>query len=375
MAESAAVPIVETSAASEAVSNVLNNQRMPTTGKRATIDAARAAAAKAHGSSQAKPAFDPRLTALKVMRERKSVRLAAEDGETIDGFQRSDGDDKDHDSKSSHTTEPQTTVDDAKTKVKPAAQTAATSKPSDEKEPSWAAKLRLEHETATKRVAELEQHRGHREAQWDQVHAQVQQRIQERDHAIEDLQSDLKLGQHIQSELMRILEQVAPGDFIKESLDLVVSRHENDKLRRQQDRGGQVSSAAAHASKVQQLHGEIKNEVALWTAKHPELDHKQSPEAKGFWSDWLKSGAPKDGFEARVDNFVAAQRWRASQAGKRSTTTTGRPPKEGTSAPEETIGLASSGVGAGARTVRGNDVSRAGARRLLAEFHAARGVR
>lgn len=368
MAEAAPVPASAPPAEAPAQAAPLR-----TAGKRQAVDAARAAAAKAHGTSKAPQAFDPRLTALKAMRERKSVRLAAEDGETVEGFERSD---KEPDAKDAHTVEPvghsaATTTKAKAAPPKPADKAPERAKAGDEKEPSWAAKLRTEHEAATKKAAELEQYRGKREAEWEQVHSQVQQKIQERDYAIEDLQSDLKLGQHLQAELMRILEQVAPGDFIKESLDLVVARHENDKLKRQQARGGQASSAAKHAAKVQQLHGEIKNEVASWTAKHPELDHRQSPEAKGFWSEWLKAGAPRDGFEGRVDNFVAAQRWRASQAGKRSVTTGTRPARESADAPDASM----ANVGAGSRPLRSGDVSRAGARRALAEFHAARGVR
>lgn len=346
-------------------------QRAPVSreARRANVDQARRDAAAKHGRTPAKPAFDPRREAAKAVKERKAgsqPRLATVDGEQVEDFRVDDG--VDPDPKDAHAREP----------AKPKAQPEPEEQPKDgEEQTSWAKKLKARAEKA-------EQTHAAREQEFERISAEVEKRITERDAAIaaktyevEDLSHDLKVERHLVTQLLQLINKVAPGKFVQESLDKVRLNAENAKLRRHQERGAKVQQGEQTRAQTAAMHTQIRGEIDSFVAKYPELafegDGAHNKAARGFWETWLKSGARVDGIEAQIETFVAAQRWRAAQANKKPGAQQ-RPPR-GDDAPPDSQGLAGAGVGAAAQSLRPGAVTRGSARKLLRDFHSAQGAR
>lgn len=292
-------------------------------GPGASLEERRAAARASRKKADAPKAkgIDPKAEARRMMRERKAeLRLATSDGETVE----------DEPKATDVPTEPK-----AKAEAKPwekGEAKAGDAEPEGDKAPSWAKKLRQENDDARRVIAQHER----TQQEWGKAVEAAEARFGEIELDLEDARSEAEFWKSAATQLQAFLDKAAPGRFVPESLQLALRDLEIRKMQRRQGAAGRRTEQATQAQQRAAAVDSLKAEVAALAQKHPELDHTKNPDARAFLARWLKRGAPREGFDEEIADFIAAQRWKASEAGRKPAkpTTTPAGPRPGSSVSE-----------------------------------------
>lgn len=242
---------------------------------------------------------DPGALAAKEMRERRKVRLAAKDGKTVEPIAEASPP-----TPKSEPAEPKLELhgddvggpQEALEHEQPAEGDAEA-----EAKAPWAQKIKADLADATSKLEKYEQER----AGWEQAHRQVK-------FAIEDAKADAKFHEGIAQQLLGLLEKVAPGRFVKESLDLLVTKHEMGKVQAQLQRGQGQTAEEQQAARIEHHATGVKQAFAKLGERFPELRGAKIGTPAGDFLElqlarWARTGDLAD-LERQATAWVATHR-------------------------------------------------------------------
>lgn len=255
--------------------------------------------------------------------EQRKLKLAASDGERVD-----DNADAMPDNE-----EPATGAEGDEHQ----ADAEQTEDAAEEKEPTWAQKLRDDLEKKTSKLAEVEKTTAEREAKWSQA-------VQATTHKLEDMADDVTHYKGLFEQTLELLKQVGhPIDEV--SLQLVNEQREKKRLERMLKRGESTKTEQQKGELVTQHKTAIEGAFRGLSQKFAELDPKKNKDAREFieaeLARYQQAGRFDDGLEARARRWVLG--WRAENAARMQKSTT--KPQKPAQRPDSTTmaGTANSG--------------------------------
>lgn len=284
--------------------------------RRDRVAKAREAAAAKHQPTKPRgQAFDPKRVAKAAMGERKQekLRLATSDGERIEREAGEEDFDLAAPGKDAHAISPErrTPKPGAAGEIADDDRTDDEPEPEADKAPSWAKKIKAENAAHKDRETKWSE----AVKQFEQTLGTHKQKLADTTFAVEDLTADVKFRDGLIKELVGLLTKSSGGRFVHESLDTLVQRHENAKLKRQMARGTKLQSEQATAQQRQAIGTEVKQRLDALRTKHPELNWEKIPAAKEFFGRYLRRGIPVEEIsDAEINEFVSAQRFAAANA-------------------------------------------------------------
>lgn len=258
------------------------------------------------------------------IKEARKLRLATKDGETV----------KDETAEIKKAEESRSEIPQ-KTAVKENLEVKATEEPAEkaekketeaeEKTPSWAQKLKTDHEAAKKRIADFEA----REAKWNATLEQIKGAHEDQ---AEEASYWKSYAEQVEGLLKNLGHEVDPV-----SKKLMESERKIARFEKQKTRGDE----GAKKAKQEALTKEIVDRFMGLKGRHPELDWTKNPEAKKFVERALKGDLSS--LDEDVETFVSAQRWKMAQSSKPAPKTA--PAEAGDAPAPSTLAGAQGGVG------------------------------